>query len=58
MFDHCNYFKKNTVMFDLNYSDKKNQIYYESTIEDVQKFCNIRLISKKNINNIIIYKYE
>ena len=58
VFDHCNYFKKNTVMFDLNYSDKKNQIYYESTIEDVQKFCNIRLISKKNKNNIIIYKYE
>ncbi len=58
LFDHCDYFKENTVMFDLNYSDKRNQIYYESTIEDVQKYCNIKLISKKNKNNIIIYKYE
>ena len=58
IFDHCNYFVKSKVLFDLNYTDKKNVVFFESTIAEVEKFCKVNFLNKVIKNNIIIYEYK
>lgn len=58
IFDHCNYFLNSKIIFDLNYTDKKNVIFFESTIEDVESFCKVNMIIKIIKNNIVIYEFK
>jgi hypothetical protein len=45
-------------MFDLNYTDEKNLIFFNKTIDTIQKICSIKLKKNIIINNISIYEFE